>query len=235
MIAANYDNELDGRIRLKNVEKIYVLDLSNLDISDVSGIEYFSNLIYLYLSNNKISTINLNGKYMVKGPGIEEDLYIPAGLFNLNTLNLSNNLLENLDLTGLNNLNSGSLNVSNNSKLSCIAVDDEDLANSNANWLKDPSATYSKNCVVLSVDASNNAYNNSLKVYPNPANDYAVISLEDAISGTVLIFNLNGNVVQKEIINGKSITISTTNLASGVYVVNIISNKGLIVKKLVKK
>lgn len=234
LIAANYDNELDGRIRLKNAEKIYVLDLSNLDITDVSGIEYFSNLIYLYLSNNKISTINLNGKYMVKGPGIEEDLYIPAGLFNLNTLNLSNNLIENLDLTGLNNLNSGSLNVTNNSKLSCIAVDDEDLANSNANWLKDPSATYSKNCVVLSVDASNNAYNNSVKVYPNPANDYAVISLEDAISGTVSIFNLNGNVVQKEIINGKSITISTTNLASGVYVVNIISNKGLIVKKLVK-
>jgi len=233
LIAANYDNQLDGRIRLKNAEKIFSLNLTNMGVTDVSGIEYFSNLVYLYLSNNKISTINLNGKNAVKGQGNEDEI-VPAGLFNLNTLNISDNLIENLDLTGLTGLNTGYLDVTNNSKLSCIAVDDEVIANSNANWLKDPNVSYSKNCVVLSTNASNNTYNKTVKVYPNPANDYTIISLEDEIFGTVSIFNLNGNVVQKEIINGKNITISTVNLASGVYMVQIISNKGLIVKKLVK-
>lgn len=229
LIAANYDNELDGRIRLKNAEKIYSLNLTNMGITDVSGIEYFSNLMYLYLSKNKISTINLNGKNNLKRV---HALNPPVGLVNLNTLNISENLLENLDLTGLNSLNAGYLDVSKNPKLSCITVDDEDIANSNTNWVKDSLATFSKYCGVVGIENSIFSDNTSVNIFPNPANENITISLEDAFSGTVSIVDLNGNVVKKESIVGKSTQITISDLTSGVYIVKILSNKGLVVKQL---
>lgn len=229
LIAEKYDNELDGRIRLKNAEKIYSLNLTNMGITDVSGIEYFSNLMYLYLSKNKISTINLNGKNNLKRV---QALKTPVGLVNLNTLNISENLIENLDLTGLNSLNSGYLDVTKNPKLSCITVDDEDIANSNANWVKDSSTTFNKYCRVLGIENSIYSDNTSVNIFPNPANDNITIGLEDAFSGTVSIVDLNGNVVKKESIDGKSTQIAVSDLTSGVYIVKILSNKGLMVKQL---
>ena len=86
-------------IRTDGMAEITELDLSNCQISDLSGIENFTSLITLNLSKNTITDIS--------------DL---SGLANLKTLNLSNNTINNINnirsLTTLTNLNLNSNKIS---------------------------------------------------------------------------------------------------------------------------
>ncbi|MEY5048714.1 MAG: hypothetical protein RLZZ175_2073 [Bacteroidota bacterium] len=73
----------------------------------------------------------------------------------------------------------------------------------------------------------------SISIYPNPATDNVTVSLTESVSGTVSIVDLHGNVVATKSISGNTSNISTAELASGVYVVKINSDKGIAVKQLV--
>ena len=45
---------IDGKVSTQGIQKIRTLDLSRKDITDITGISSFSNLVYLNLSNNPI-------------------------------------------------------------------------------------------------------------------------------------------------------------------------------------
>ena len=94
-------------VRTDAIPEITELDLSNCQISDLTGIEYFTNLVTLNLSKNTITDIS--------------DL---AGLKSLETLNLSNNTINNIDnmrsLTALTNLNLNSNKISDISAVSSL-------------------------------------------------------------------------------------------------------------------
>ncbi len=78
-----------------------------------------------------------------------------------------------------------------------------------------------------------NSIVSNFSIYPNPATDNVTISLTESVSGTVSIVDLHGNVVATKSISGNTSNISTSELASGVYVVKINSDKGSAVKQLV--
>ena len=94
-------------VRTDAIPEITELDLSNCQISDLTGIEYFTNLVTLNLSKNTITDVS--------------DL---AGLKSLETLNLSNNTINNIDnmrsLTALTNLNLNSNKISDISAVSSL-------------------------------------------------------------------------------------------------------------------
>jgi hypothetical protein len=69
-----------------------------------------------------------------------------------------------------------------------------------------------------------NASNIQASVFPNPATNFVNINLTEAISGTVSITDINGNVVSSKIVNGSQLNISTSDLSSGVYVLKIASD-----------
>lgn len=58
IINAGYDTNNDGNLSLSEMEAIYGLDLSNLGITSVAGLEYATNLKYIDLSNNNLTGID---------------------------------------------------------------------------------------------------------------------------------------------------------------------------------
>lgn len=75
-----------------------------------------------------------------------------------------------------------------------------------------------------------NEVQNSINVYPNPANNFITITPNDDVI-QVIIFNAQGTEELKAITN----TIDISSLASGIYFLKIINSKGVFLKKIIKK
>ena len=102
LIDLGYDNIPDNYIDSNNVIEIIELDLSNKQITDLTGLENFTSLVDLNLSGNLLTQVPI------------------VNFKNLTTLNLSNNLFSVLDISFNEKINS--LNASQNSDLLCIKV-----------------------------------------------------------------------------------------------------------------
>ena len=88
------------------------------------------------------------------------------------------------------------------------------------------------NIVELTTAVPGINYNN-IKIYPNPVTAYFQI---DGIVGTAMLMlsDLNGKVLlQKQIVNNEKI--ATNNFGSGSYIVKVVTSKGIVNTKLVKK
>ena len=102
LIDLGYDNIPDNYLDSNNVIEIIELDLSNKQITDLTGLENFTSLVDLNLSGNLLTQVPI------------------VNFKNLTTLNLSNNLFSVLDISFNEKINS--LNASQNSDLLCIKV-----------------------------------------------------------------------------------------------------------------
>ena len=76
--------------------------------------------------------------------------------------------------------------------------------------------------------------NNSIQVYPNPANEKVIIELGNLIGQHLKIMNAIGQVVYDTEIKNKKIEIDLSDLANGIYTVQVQTTNGTVVKKLVK-
>lgn len=73
----------------------------------------------------------------------------------------------------------------------------------------------------------------TFNIYPNPVNDKLVIATNVEVE-SVVIYDVYGR--QQTTVNGQqSLTIDLSNLNSGIYFVNIVTNEGNIVKRIVKQ
>lgn len=93
--------------------------------------------------------------------------------------------------------------------------------------------TVQSNCNYVDIVTSLENQNYSSQIFPNPASDVVNIQLSDVVNGTISILDVRGNEVLSQVASGKEFTISTSNLASGVYVVKINSDKISINKQIV--
>ncbi|MCR8668724.1 T9SS type A sorting domain-containing protein [Aestuariibaculum sp. M13] len=61
----------------------------------------------------------------------------------------------------------------------------------------------------------------TLKVYPNPANDYVNIQLPDYVSGVISIYNITGKLVAQENVSQvREVQLSTHKLSKGIYMLS---------------
>lgn len=74
----------------------------------------------------------------------------------------------------------------------------------------------------------------TLSVYPNPATDFFTITSDSTITN-INIFNLSGQKVASQKANNTSETIFTNQLTSGLYLVEIATEKGTTTQKVVVK
>lgn len=75
----------------------------------------------------------------------------------------------------------------------------------------------------------------SLNVYPNPCEDNVTVEV-DAPASSVVIYNMQGQVVYSESVSMGTQTIQTSQLAPGIYVMSVFSNAQLVGStKIVKK
>lgn len=173
LIDFGYDNVLDDSVFTSNIAGVKYLNVSNLNISELTGIEDFilldtlncsfnlvssldvSNNIelkWLACSYNQLTSIDLSNNINLKQFGAEENLLNSIDVsnnINLITLICHSNQLNNADVRNGNNLNSNWYTFSDNPQLFCINVDDP--VYSNATWtvntgMIDSTMSFSTNC-----------------------------------------------------------------------------------------
>lgn len=75
---------------------------------------------------------------------------------------------------------------------------------------------------------------NSLLIYPNPSSDFLTISLTDFQNSKVYITDMNGKQVYKSDLTDSEHKLFIGNFAVGIYMVHVISDKGMLTKKIIK-
>ena len=92
----------ESKLIAKDVKRISLLNIDNKGIEDLQDIKYFTNLITLICSNNKISKVNLTGLNELQILDISTNQVTELDLSqvqNLETLNISNNQVTTIDTT----------------------------------------------------------------------------------------------------------------------------------------
>lgn len=111
LIAAGVDTNNDGQISYSEALAVTHLDVSSNStmpkITDMEGIQYFTNLVQLSCSNNSITTLNVNALTNLIQLNCSYNsittLNITA-LTNLEVLHCHSNQINSLNITGLNQL-----------------------------------------------------------------------------------------------------------------------------------
>ncbi len=104
---------------------------------------------------------------------------------------------------------------------------------------------YSNQGVVFEKDSTNYYYknnsagisqysnlNNKISIYPNPSSGIFTIEINSTTKQIMQVYDINGRIVLTQTINGKA-TIDMTNLPAGVYNINLLSNEGVVNKRVV--
>ncbi len=167
LITLNLDNELDGSVVTENIKDVMDLVLNEKGISDLTGIEDFTNLYNLWLNDNTIAEIDLSQNNRVKFIFIENNNLSEIqvnNMPNLEKLELSGNTISAIDVSNnqqlqflvLDDNTITALDVSNNPELftlevrnnplDCIKVSESQLSNTPANWVIDENDTLSLEC-----------------------------------------------------------------------------------------
>ena len=88
-------------------------------------------------------------------------------------------------------------------------------------------------CYSITVTGIDKAITTSLSVHPNPATDVVYINLSTAIDGNISLTDIHGNRVANKAVVGTDASISTADLASGVYLLKITSESYNTTKQVV--
>jgi hypothetical protein len=88
-------------------------------------------------------------------------------------------------------------------------------------------------CITLIATGINEVIDASTEIYPNPANNSLNIVSYAAGINTIAIYNLNGQEVLNTEVNANQIRLNTSNLAKGVYIIDIKSNDASVKRKLI--
>ncbi|GIZ15849.1 hypothetical protein [Capnocytophaga catalasegens] len=127
-----YDKNANGQLDDSEVGNIETLDLSNKGLTDLDGLEKFTNLETINVSKNNLTSVTLKNSL-------------------LNNINLSQNKLTKLDISNNTGLNyaQAKFDATNNPNLVCIKVNNNQLVFSKTykdNWLKDDTASFNITC-----------------------------------------------------------------------------------------
>lgn len=274
LIAQGIDTDglVNGQISTADaLAKTGTLNVSSKSITDLTGIEAFTNitrlncefnnlnalnisaltgLLRVRCKNNNISTLNVSSNTLltriwaqnnditaintVSNSNLQQlrvqnnDLTVLDVSSNSNLIQLrcqGNNLTELNAKTG-NNTNMTFFIANNNPSLACIEVDD--ITYADANFTKDATATFSTDCSTLSnLDFD---LTQDLSIYPNPTSNSIVVSSASNIT-SLKLYNLLGELIM--VVKNRN-KLDLSNLNSGIYLVNIQTEKGKITKKVIK-
>ena len=126
LINLGLDMVFDDYIETASIDTVTTLYVIARDIADLTGIEDFDSLIYLYCGGNQLVNLNLSNNSL------------------LYEVNCSVNQLVSLDVRNSNNQGLFYFSAMNNPSLSCISVSDTAWANNN--WAKDSWTNFRADC-----------------------------------------------------------------------------------------
>lgn len=200
----------------------------NKSISDLTGIEAFTNITGLYCRDNALTSLDVSANIalttLVCRNNLLTSLDVSANT-SLNYLECQVNSLTNLNLANGNNslMGSGRFFAAANSNLTCIQVDNE--AFSLANWTNsvDAGVSFSTNCATASID---NFFLNKVSIYPNPSISVLNIKMNSNLKRATIY-----SVLGSKILETTSKNIKILNLNRGLYLIKIVSENGSVSTK----
>ena len=125
------DGMVNGQVSIADISAVTSLDVSNSNITDLTGIEDFTALTDLVAFNNQLTSLD-----------VTQNTTLVA-------LDVSGNQLTSLNIQNGGNANFTNFEASNNSDLSCIQVDDVAFAEANFTNI-DSGVVFSTNCDAVS-------------------------------------------------------------------------------------
>ena len=96
-------------------------------------------------------------------------------------------------------------------------------------WCISATTSYSEDCPVLGIN--DNESELAITIYPIPAKDRLFIAYENGFVDTIMVYSLQGILVAGTSANNE---INVSNLASGLYFINLSVEGKTITKKFVK-
>ncbi|MAL59609.1 MAG: hypothetical protein CMC14_06140 [Flavobacteriaceae bacterium] len=227
--------------------QITSLDVSNqpllkeLNFRDNSipsiDLSFNPNLVYLDGNENKLSELDLSNNSLLDVINASHNMIQSIDISNNSSLSfliLEDNNLKQVNLNNNNNEGFYAVNLTENPNLKCIQVDDVDFANAQEciseaeGWCKDETAVYSEDC---NLSVEENAIN-IVKLYPNPVKEVLNIDSSNVIK-RITIYNVLG-VKLKEITQNFS-EISLLGMPAGLLFMEIESEKGTVIQKVIKE
>ena len=168
LINLGYDNILDDYVTTSFINSITDLNVSGLGISDLTGIEDFTSLYSLGISNNQITAIDISNNTNLGNLICNQNQLTSIDLSNnplIHTLGISDNYITNLDVSDLNylqvlnctNNQIVSLDLSNNTELFSLLCSSNqltslDVRNGNNTQIQYFNAGDNPNLECISVD-----------------------------------------------------------------------------------
>ena len=246
---SNVDTNNDGEIQLSEAQAVFKLRLNDLNITDLEGIQNFTNITDLRCENNLLTTLDLSSNINLELVLCNENQLVNLDVSqcqNLNRLHCNDNQLTALDFTpnlilyalNCDNNDLMSLNVKNgnntnlfqmwadeNPNLPCISVDDVDYSNGLSNWIKEDNTEYSEDCASLSIEDYEYP---SISLVQSFDNDLLIIKCISSQIGIVKIFSIDGTLIN----NYVQSTINISSFSKGIYLALITTNDG---KRTIKK
>ncbi len=96
-------------------------------------------------------------------------------------------------------------------------------------WESDPSNTVQFTIVGIGENLSDN-----IKVYPNPASDFVNINSETVISNIKVFSNLGQLVLDVDVLEN-DYKVNMSGFENGVYLIKIETEKGITIKRIIKR
>ncbi len=206
-------------------------NIANLDFSNNNLIEILS------LRDNFLTSLNISNLNNLKRFDCWNNQITSLDFsFNpqLELVSVYNNNLTSLNLKNGNNSTIETLYALNNDDLYCIDVDDEDAANNDefpySDWNVDSQVVYSEDCSLGVEDV----LATQIILYPNPVEH--VLNIENS-SGfaikTLKMYDVLGRLVLQE--RNPTNQLDVSNIANGLLFVKLETDKGVLVKKVLKE
>lgn len=207
LIDEGVDSSLDGEISILEASAVSELNVTNDSISDLSGIEYFTNLTTLNCSENLINSINLSSNSKLIDFNCESnnlsDLDLSSNTF-LKTVNCSYNQLAGIDFSLNDSIKTliivgnplSSIDVSNLSQLTYFVIGETNISSLNI----------SNNTLLDSLSCGRNNLS-SLDVSHNPNLSFLYCDYNDL---TQIVLN-NPNLKLLSCNNNKLVSLDVSN------------------------
>lgn len=225
------DTNNDGEIQISEAQAYTdPIDVSNKNISDLTGIEAFTNIAILACSGNNLTALNLSQNTKLERLFCMynqiQNLYLQNNS-SLYLLYCYNNNLKRLNIANGNNSNMTIFNAINNPNLRCIQIDSGFTPPSS--WSKDTTASYNRRCL-YTIDAADPEktvfdpvmgglkLSNEITVYPNPTTDIVKVKNINDNFSKIEVYDLAGNKTLET--TSESMNLST--LPKGIYTLKVI-------------
>ena len=209
----------DNHILNANAALATSLNISSYNISNLDGINVFTNLTNLNVSKNQLQEIDLSANTLLEVLNVSENsiqVLDVSLLTNLTSIETHTNQLFYFNLKNGNNGSITSFSANNNTNLTCILVDDVTTANANF-LLKDATTSFSNTtCTTVYTTIPDVNFEDELSAYDDIARDGKVptIAIHSVTSLYLRADNISDLTGIEDFFNLKTITLSRNNLST---------------------